>query len=146
MIMNLFQFKRLIKKFVAIGKQGEKMFNLIKRETKVIPNRSITLTGSDGEIEIPIRKSSANTSVIRSPKKNIVINKENHQVDAYGLIRIIRNLTQQIGAYKNSDNVYSAYAKDSLRTMRNNVASDLSKHFGIHWSLDANGNSEFWIG
>jgi hypothetical protein len=125
------------------------MFNLVKRSQQVVtkpttPAKSLVLSGSDGDFEIQLKRPNS-TGLVRSPKKEIMINKEKHQVDAYQLIRMIRNVTQQIGEYKNVEHTYAAYVIPSLRKARNDMASDLVKHFGIHWSLE-DGNSVFWIG
>src|SRR5690348_13248525 len=124
------------------------MFSLVRRDKKpnnmieqqkpnsmVVQPSKMVLSGEEGDFEIQLKRSSS-SGMIKSVKKNIVINKENHVVDAYVLIRMIRNITQQIGEYKNVDHTYAAYVIPSLRKARNDIASDLVKHFGIHWSLE----------
>lgn len=127
------------------------MFSLIKRENKTRPNNIVVsqpskmvLSGEEGDFEIQLKRSSS-SGMIKSVKKSIAINKEIHLLDAYDLIRMIRNLTQQIGELKNTDNAYAAFVGPGFRQARQQMATSLSKHFGIHWSLE-DGNSIFWIG
>lgn len=67
-------------------------------------------------------------------------------LDPSQLIRMIRNVTQTIGEYKQMDNPYSAYIVNSLRKARADMVSDLETHFHINWRIDeTTGKCLFWM-
>lgn len=87
------------------------------------------------------------TAMIRVKKKEISIGKEKYSVDAYDLMRMIRQVTQTIGEYKDAEHTYSAYVTHGLRKIRNDMASDLETHFSIHFQIDQQtGKSIFFLG
>ena len=77
--------------------------------------------------------------------KDITIAGQPHHVSPQELCRLIMNITQQIGEAKRSGNVYSAYVISALRQARNNIVSDLERHFRIGWKVNENGNSVFHL-
>lgn len=87
------------------------------------------------------------TAMIRVKKKEITIGKDKYKVDAYDLMRMIRQVTQTIGEYKEAEHTYSAYVIHGLRKVRNDMASDLETHFSIHFQIDPQtGKSIFFLG
>ena len=81
---------------------------------------------------------------LQARAKIITVGGGQFQVDADMLMRMIRQLTQQIGEYKDMDNIYSRYVIPSLRKARSDMVSDLERHFSIKWELDKQGQSVFY--
>jgi len=81
---------------------------------------------------------------VREKPKSVSIAGEIHKVNALELARMIKNVTQQIGYHKRSDNAYSSYMLNSLRTMRNQMISDLEHYFRIGHVISESGKSVFY--
>jgi hypothetical protein len=78
--------------------------------------------------------------------KSLKIDGKVFQVDPKELIRMIKQVTQTIGEYKNRDNPYASYVIGALRKARNDMVSDLEHHFKIHWEIDEEtGRSIFYV-
>jgi|SRR5581483_9031980 len=101
---------------------------------------------NDSDIVIKSKNSitQKSTSII-SRQKRVIINGEKHEVDAYQLMRFIKRITQTIGEYKNTDVPFAAYVIPALRKARGDMASTLETHFNIHWQINDNGESEFFV-
>jgi hypothetical protein len=76
--------------------------------------------------------------------KSITVGGATFQVDADMLMRMVKQITQQIGEYKDMDNIYSRYVIPALRKARSDMVSDLERHFAIKWELDRQGQSVFY--
>lgn len=69
-----------------------------------------------------------------------------YNVDPRQLIRMIKQVTQTIGEYKDKENPYSGYVIGALRKARSDMVSDLESHFNIHWEIDEHtGRSVFYM-
>jgi len=87
----------------------------------------------------------AGGTVLRVRRREITIADKKYEADPHDLITMIRTVTQQIGDYKQQDNLLAKYMMDALRKARSAMVSDLQK-FGIHWEVDkATGESVFWM-
>ncbi|MDE2104738.1 MAG: hypothetical protein KGL39_46305 [Patescibacteria group bacterium] len=75
-------------------------------------------------------------SPIQSSKKTISVAGHPFRVDHESLIRMIRQVTQTIGEYREQDTPYAAYIVNALRKARADMASDLEHFFGVHWRID----------
>lgn len=102
--------------------------------------------------EIAARKPSSEV-VVRPAKRDLVeyrprtimIGKEPVRIDAKTLIRGIKQITQTIGEYKNSETAYAKFVIPGLRKVRSDMVSELEHHFGIHWEIDErSGQSVFY--
>lgn len=68
-----------------------------------------------------------------------------HDIDVDALIRMIKQVTQSIGEYKDQDNDYgNRYIIPALRVARSNMVTDLESKFGIHWKIDDDGKCYFY--
>jgi len=94
--------------------------------------------------EIVIHNRQGTIIEVKETPKAISINGEEHNLNALELARMIRNVTQQIGHHKKAGNAYSSYMLHSLRTMRNQMVSDLEHHFRIGHVIDGSGKSIFY--
>lgn len=83
--------------------------------------------------------------VVHVSTKIVKINGRSYRMDPAQLIRMIKTVTQTIGEYKNMDNPNAAYIINAMRKGRSDMVSDLESHFRIHWKIDENGNSFFWM-
>jgi len=81
---------------------------------------------------------------IQETPRPVVVNGEEFHLNALELARMVRNVTQQIGQHKHTGNAYSSYMLHSLRTMRNQMVSDLEHHFRIGHVIDGSGKSVFY--
>lgn len=78
--------------------------------------------------------------------KPIKIAGKTYNIDPRQLIRMIKQVTQTIGEYKDKDNPYANYVIGALRKARSDMVSDLEQHFGINWEIDeASGRSIFYM-
>ena len=78
--------------------------------------------------------------------KPLKIAGKTYNVDPRQLIRMIKQVTQTIGEYKDKDNPYGSYVVGALRKARSDMVSDLEHHFSIHWEIDeASGRSIFYM-
>ena len=100
---------------------------------KLIEEQAIVIHDRQGEI-----------IEIKETPKAVMINGEEHQLNAIELARMIRNVTQQIGHHKRTGNAYSSYMVHSLRVMRNEMISDLEHHFHIGHLIGGAGKSVFY--
>ena len=73
----------------------------------------------------------------------IIIGGEPFDIDPEALMRMVKQITQQIGEYKSMNNTYTRYVVPALRKARSDMISDLEHHFHIKWRLDSNGQSVF---
>ena len=94
--------------------------------------------------EIVIHNRQGAVVEIKETPKSLTINGEEHQLNAIELARMVRNVTQQIGHHKKCGSAYSSYMLHSLRTMRNEMVSDLEHHFRIGHVIDDSGKSVFY--
>jgi hypothetical protein len=102
--------------------------------------------------DIAVRKPS-NSIVVREAKRELVeyrprtimIGKEEVKINFKQLIRGIKQVTQTIGEYKNSETPYAKFVIHGLRKVRSDMVSELEHHFGIHWEIDEqSGQSVFY--
>jgi hypothetical protein len=91
--------------------------------------------------DIVIRKGN---NIVQIKAKEIIIAGERHKVDPYQLIRMIRRVTQNIGEYKLTEDVYSAVITGALRKARGDLVGILEKDFNIHWQIGDDGTSIFY--
>ena len=85
--------------------------------------------------------------LIRAKEKNIQIGKQAFSVDVYALCGMIRRVTQQIGQYNENDqDAYAAFMVAGLRKIRADMVSSLESAFNVHFHIDDNGNSQFYLG
>ena len=111
--------------------------------------------------EIAIVNETKNDEIIIYPNKNAIskrsggisvrskslkISGKDYDIDPHQLMRMIRQVTQTIGEYKNRDNPYASYVIGALRKARSDMVSDLEHHFHIHWEIDeSNGRCTFYL-
>ena len=94
----------------------------------------------------PIATKPHGGTAVQVRAKPLKINGKVYDVDPKQLIRMIKQITQTIGEYKERDNVYSGYVVSALRKCRSDMISDLEQHFHIHWEIDeASGRSIFYM-
>ena len=100
----------------------------------------------------PVIGSNRNTVVIGNnnrniqiPTKNIQIHGATHKVDPEQLMNMIRYVTMVIGDLKKTDNVYSQMMLNGLRSSRREMISTLEEHFRLHWRVNDNGESIFYL-
>lgn len=84
-------------------------------------------------------------NIVQVRSKEIVIAGEKHKVDPYQLIRMIKRVTQNIGEYKLTEDVYSAVIVGALRKARGDLVGILEKDFNIHWQIGDDGTSVFYM-
>jgi len=78
--------------------------------------------------------------------KSLKIGGKVYEVDPRQLIRMIKQVTQTIGEYKDRENPYAGYVIGALRKARNDMVSDLETHFNIQWEIDEHsGRSIFYM-
>lgn len=86
------------------------------------------------------------STMVHVRSKPLKVGGKIYNVDAKQLIRMIRQVTQTIGEYKERDNIYAGYVIGALRKCRSDMVSDLETHFGIHWEIDEScGQSIFYM-
>lgn len=108
------------------------------KELNILPeNKSISIR-NNGDISIPF----GNTNLIFK-SKIVNIGGRKYNIDPRELMNLIRQLTRQVGEYKNQDNPYSASLLPAIRKARDNAVSQLATSFRIQWVLDREGNSVF---
>jgi hypothetical protein len=84
-------------------------------------------------------------TILQVKKREVEIDGIKFDADPYDLITMIRTVTQQIGEYKDQQNLFGKYMVAGLRKVRASMVADLQK-FGIHWEIDKNsGESMFWM-
>jgi hypothetical protein len=114
-----------------------------KEEKAVVPAKK------DGTIIVQPKTAVAPRSggaLIQARSKPIKIGETIYDIDPQELIRMIRRVTQDIGAYKNFDGPYAAIILGSLRKARGDMVSLLEHHFHISWSINEQTNkSEFHL-
>lgn len=114
-------------------------------------NRATELATKEQDDEIVIYKgnpiaSRPQGSVVQVRPKSLKIGGKVYNVDPHQLIRMIKQVTQTIGEYKDKDNPYAGYVVGALRKARADMVSDLEHHFNIHWQIDeASGRSIFYM-
>lgn len=87
-----------------------------------------------------------NGAVVRVRSRQLKIAGQVYTVDPQQLMRMIRQVTQTIGEYKDQDNPYAEYVVRGMRKTRSDMVSDLEHHFKIHWQIDeADGRSVFYM-
>lgn len=85
-------------------------------------------------------------SVVQVRPKTLTVAGKKYNIDPHQLIRMIKQVTQTIGEYKDQENPYSAYVVGAMRKARSDMVSDLEHHFGIHWQIDeVTGKSVFYM-
>jgi len=107
------------------------------------------VTDNDTDIVIhkgnPIAKKPAN-ALVQVRSKELMIAGQKRKVDPYQLIRMIKRVTQNIGEYKDSDDVYSALICGALRKARGDLVTILESEFHIHWQINQDtGESVFFM-
>lgn len=66
-------------------------------------------------------------------------------LDSESLMRMIREITQQIGDYKRQNSLCgNRYVIPALRKARAAMVSDLESKFRIHWKIDNDGQCYFY--
>lgn len=124
---------------------GDKKTAIAKTE-----KTEIATTEEDGDVVV-IRKSngisisSKRNAIVQVRAKAIKIGDKVYNIDPQQLIRMIKQVTQTIGEYKNRDNPYAGYVIGALRKARSDMVSDLEHHFNIHWEIDEEGKCVFFM-
>jgi hypothetical protein len=90
-----------------------------------------------------VRRSSGIT--VRVSPKEIMVGRNYRMVDPQELISMIRNITQSIGEYKAMNNAYGDFVIGGMRKIRRDIVAQLESNFRIHWRLDDDGNSIFYL-
>lgn len=125
-------------------------WNKSKKSTELVP---IDNQSKDQE-EIVVYKGNKNDITVRQDRRTMVkvrsksvkIDGKVYEIDPKELIRMIKQVTQTIGEYKNRDNPYASYVIGALRKARNDMVSDLEHHFKINWEIDEEtGKSVFYL-
>jgi hypothetical protein len=92
--------------------------------------------------DVVVRRS----GLVEPRPKSLKIAGKVHKVDYQQLIRMVKQVTQTIGEYKDRDNPYASYVIGSLRKARADMVSDLESHFGINWEInEKTGKSVFYL-
>jgi len=140
--------------WVKGSKEGKTAMVPIEAGTGVSRSAALVSTDSDDEIVVyedrkasGITLSPARGAVVQVREKSVKIDGKVYKIDPQHLIRMIKQVTQTIGEYKNKDNPYSAYVVGALRKARSDMVSDLEHHFKIQWEIDeGSGRSVFYMG
>ncbi len=74
--------------------------------------------------------------VIQERPKTLMVNGAKCKLTYIQLIRMIKQVTQTIGEYKDMDNPSSQYMIPGARKARADMVADLESNFGIHWIID----------
>lgn len=138
----------------ASGKKNEAPERLSTREIAVMQAKGLADTRDDmlyNEDEDENTRISILTRrphvLIRAKEKNVQIGKNTYAVDVYEVCGMIRRITQQIGQYnENQNDAYAAYMVAGLRKIRADMVATLESNFGVHFYIDDNGNSSFYLG
>lgn len=84
---------------------------------------------------------------VQSRSKEIMIAGEKKKTNPQQLIRCIKRITQQIGEYKGTNDIYATVVVTALRKARGDFVSVLENEFHINWQIDPNtGVSVFYMG
>jgi len=94
------------------------------------------------EVQIVDRK--GNAIVVKKVSKIVSVSGKKFDMNPLELVRMIRNVTQQIGDHKRNGNAYSAYLLPQLRTTRNQMVADLERYFGVSHVISDEGKSIFY--
>jgi hypothetical protein len=85
-------------------------------------------------------------SLVQFRSKAIMIAGQEVKIDPYQLIRAIKRVTQQIGEYKDNDDIFSLVSANAFRKARGDLVNKLEVHFHIHWHIDKEtGESVFYM-
>ncbi len=135
-------------------KQNEEAPDEIVEDAELVDDEEESSTKSLAKVEekkglAPIRKKNdivirKGNNIVQIKAKEIVIAGEKHKVDPYQLIRMIKRVTQNIGEYKLTEDVYSAVITGALRKARGDLVGILEKDFNIHWQIGDDGTSIFY--
>jgi hypothetical protein len=132
-----------------VGKKAVESGSGVERAAALIP-----LDKEDNDVIVyenrkasGIALSGSRGAVVQVRSKSLKISGEVYEVDPRTLIRMIKQVTQTIGEYKDKNNPYAAYVVSALRKARSDMVSDLEHHFRINWEIDeATGKSIFYMG
>lgn len=124
---------------------------MAKKRLPAPDNRSIAQRAkkyfypTEREDNAPAVQSTHRGLLMRYPPRTVQVGKDVYDdVHPEELMRIIKNITQTIGEYKNQGNMHASYAIPALRKARSQVVADLEKHFKITWQANSDGKSEFF--
>lgn len=83
---------------------------------------------------------------VQSRSKKVMLAGKKVEVNPQQLIRCIKRITQNIGEYKATDDVYSHAIVTALRKARGDLVSILENEFHINWQISDSGESVFFMG
>lgn len=124
---------------LALNNKGMSLSNL-NEMTAVQDNSDIQI-----QQRVPLVRQAPQAAIqIRS--KQVALGGRRIDVDPYQLIRVIKRVTQNIGEYKDLEDVYSTIICGALRKARGDLVNILESQFHIHWEVDATtGKSIFYM-
>jgi hypothetical protein len=124
------------------NKSDEMTKAITTSEDQVVPSAGGDIVVHKGN---PLAVGSSNALVQVRPRM-LVIAGDKVQVTPQSLIRCIKRVTQNIGEYKDQDDVYAKVVIGALRKARGDLVSLLENEFHIHWQIDKRtGESHFFM-
>jgi hypothetical protein len=117
---------------------------------------SSSLVPIERKNEVAVRQSSNDIVIHNGPRtggaivqvrsKMMTVAGKKVNVDPYQLIRLIKRVTQNIGEYKQHEDVYGAVIIGALRKARGDLVNILEDEFHIHWQISPDtGESTFYM-
>ena len=128
-----------------IQKGPKKMSNLIKHEQSLPARESNVPVVVSATESITVTNGARGGQIVRVRAREMSICGNKRMVDPYELMRMIKNVTQTIGEYKDSDNAFGDFVVTAMRKARQDMVSRLSETFHIHWGIDDNGKTYFFM-
>lgn len=118
------------------------------KEQEKPETRVAVRTQDKNEISIyrgnPLTQRTGGNAIVQVRSKELMVAGKKRKVDPYQLIRLIKRVTQNIGEYKDNEDVYSAVIIGALRKARGDLVGILEEEFHIHWQIDeTTGHSVF---
>ncbi len=118
------------------------------------PTTLVVADDDDGETTEIVVKSK--TTIQKAPTnglaqvqfkgKELMIAGKKTKVNPQQLIRCIKRITQNIGEYKATEDVYSSVVVGALRKARGDLVSILESEFHINWQINSDtGESVFYM-
>lgn len=75
-------------------------------------------------------------TLVRIPRREIVIDRQRRMTDPNELMTMIKQITQMIGDYKKENTLFSDFMISGLRKIRSSMVATLQEHFHIGWTID----------
>jgi hypothetical protein len=138
-----------LEKVTVMSTEADKMNQIIPQNQSLPSLRSLRVAPST---PAPVARQDTITvsngfrgQEIRVRAKQINVDGHLHMVDPYQLMGMIKNVTQTIGKYKNMQTLYGDLVVTGLRKVRRDMVSHLESNFRIHWGLDEQSVSMFYM-